>query len=29
VHSEGPLKTMLTTKRTPPGQRHTESVFAA
>jgi transcriptional regulator with XRE-family HTH domain len=29
VHSAGPLKTMLTTKRTPPGQRHTESVFAA
>jgi len=29
VHSDGPLKTMLTTKRTPPGQRHTESVFAA
>jgi transcriptional regulator with XRE-family HTH domain len=29
VHSSGPLKTVLTTKRTPPGQRHTESVFAA
>jgi transcriptional regulator with XRE-family HTH domain len=29
VHSNGPLKTVLTTKRTPPGQRHTESVFAA
>jgi transcriptional regulator with XRE-family HTH domain len=29
VHSDGPLKTMLTTKRTPPGQRHTEPVFAA
>jgi XRE family transcriptional regulator, stress-response regulator len=29
VHSDGPLKTMLTTKRTPPGQRHTESIFAA
>jgi transcriptional regulator with XRE-family HTH domain len=29
VHSDGPLKTMLTTKRIPPGQRHTESVFAA
>lgn len=29
VHSDGPLKTMLTTTRTPPGQRHTESVFAA
>jgi transcriptional regulator with XRE-family HTH domain len=29
VHSAGPLKTMLTTKRTPPGQRHTEPVFAA
>jgi transcriptional regulator with XRE-family HTH domain len=29
VHSAGPLKTMLTTKRIPPGQRHTESVFAA
>jgi transcriptional regulator with XRE-family HTH domain len=29
VHSDGPLKTRLTTKRTPPGQRHTESVFAA
>jgi transcriptional regulator with XRE-family HTH domain len=29
VHSAGPLKTMLTTTRTPPGQRHTEPVFAA
>jgi XRE family transcriptional regulator, stress-response regulator len=29
VHSDGPLRTTLTTKRTPPGQRHTESVFAA
>jgi transcriptional regulator with XRE-family HTH domain len=29
VHSDGPLKTMLTSKRIPPGQRHTESVFAA
>jgi transcriptional regulator with XRE-family HTH domain len=29
VHSAGPLKTMLTTKRVPPGQRHNESVFAA
>jgi transcriptional regulator with XRE-family HTH domain len=29
VHSDGPLKTMLTTKRIPPGQRHNESVFAA
>ena len=27
VHSDGPLKTMLTTKRTPPGQRHTESLL--
>jgi transcriptional regulator with XRE-family HTH domain len=29
VRSDGPLKTMLTSKRIPPGQRHTESVFAA
>jgi transcriptional regulator with XRE-family HTH domain len=27
VHSDGPLRTTLTAKRTPPGQRHTESVF--
>jgi transcriptional regulator with XRE-family HTH domain len=27
VRSDGPLRTTLTTKRTPPGQRHTESVF--
>jgi transcriptional regulator with XRE-family HTH domain len=29
VHSDGPLRTTLTTKRTPPGQRHTDAVFAA
>jgi transcriptional regulator with XRE-family HTH domain len=29
VHSDGPLKTVLTAKRVPPGQRHTEPVFAA
>jgi transcriptional regulator with XRE-family HTH domain len=27
VHSNGPLKTVLTTKLIPPGQRQTESVF--
>jgi transcriptional regulator with XRE-family HTH domain len=29
VHSDGPLRTTLTTKRVPPGQRHTDAVFAA
>lgn len=29
VHSDGPLRTTLTTKRTPPGQRHTDPVLAA
>ncbi len=28
VHSDGPLRTTLTATRTPPGQRHTESVLA-
>ena len=27
VHSDGPLKTTLTAKRTPPGQRHTEALL--
>jgi len=27
VHSDGPLKTTLTTRRTPPGQRHTDSLL--
>ena len=27
VHSDGPLKTRLTSRRTPPGQRHTESLL--
>lgn len=27
VHSDGPLRTTLTTKRAAPGQRHTESLF--
>jgi transcriptional regulator with XRE-family HTH domain len=27
VHSDGPLKTTLTAKRTPPGQRHTEAML--
>jgi transcriptional regulator with XRE-family HTH domain len=29
VYSDGPLRTTLTAKRTPPGQRHTDAVFAA
>jgi len=27
VHSDGPLKTRLTAKRVPPGQRYTETLF--
>ena len=27
VHSDSPLKTRLTSRRTPPGQRHTESLL--